>query len=120
MIGANRTLDKVQVGVEITNNAFFPISCFLESADTEIEGEKPPRSNFPKPAAICQPGASIRVLDDAIPMDEFPCQRLSGKMDMLIKYGTPGNETFELRIKGTLDVLMESYGQVNAVMLGLA
>ena len=120
MVGVNRTLDKIQLGIEITNTALFPISCILVSADTEIEGEKPPRSNFPKPPAICPPGNTIRMLDNSIPMDEFPCQRLSGKMDFLIRYGLPKNETFELRVQGGIDVMMEGFGFVNAVALQLA
>jgi hypothetical protein len=118
-LGVNRTLDKVQVGIEVTNNAHFPISVILESADTEIETEKPPRSHFPKPSAICPAGTSIRIMDDAITMDEFPCQRLTGKMDMLVKYGNPGNEIFEMHVKGSLDISLEPYGQVNSISLGL-
>jgi hypothetical protein len=118
--GVNRTLDKVQVGIDVTNNAHFPISLILESADTEIEGEKPPRSHFPKPPAIVPAGNTVRIVDDMIPMDEFPCQRLTGKMDMLVKYGTPGNEIFELHVTGSLDISLESYGHVNTVSLGLA
>jgi hypothetical protein len=116
-VGVNRTLDKVQVGVEVMNNAFFPISIILAAADTEIEGEKPPRSAFPKAAVIIQPGNTIRLADDPIEMDEFPCQRLSGKLNMLIKYGHPKNEDFELKIEGTVDVVLESNGIVTAVIL---
>jgi hypothetical protein len=112
-----RTLDKVQVGVEITNTALFPISFFLESAETEIEGEKPPRSVFPRPIATIAPGTSVRVMDDTIEMEEYPCQRLSGKIDMMIKYGRPGDEVFELHPKGVLDVIVESYGFVAQIMV---
>jgi hypothetical protein len=119
MFGVNRTLDAIQVGVELTNTALFPISCILVSADTEIEGEKPPRSNFPKAPAICPPGNTIRMTDDSIPMEEFPCQRLTGKIDMIVKYGMPQNEMFELHIKGGLDIQMESSGIVNMVAINL-
>ncbi len=46
----SRTLDKVQLGVELTNNAFFAITAFLERAETEVEGEKPPPQHIPKTA----------------------------------------------------------------------
>lgn len=117
---ANRTMDKAQLGVEITNNAFFPISCILQSAETEVEGEKPPRSEFPKKAALVRPGGSIRIQDDPIPMDEFPCQRLAGKMDIFILYGRPGAEIYELRAKGTVSIVMESFGFVGSVMTDIA
>jgi hypothetical protein len=103
----------------VTNTALFPISCFLESAETEVEGEKPPRSHFPKQGATVPPGTSMRFMDDTIEMAEFPCQRLSGKIDLLLKYGRPGNEVFELHPKGDLVIVMEHYGFVGQIQTNL-
>ena len=116
----NRTLDKSQLGLELTNNAFFPISIILERAETEIEGETPPRSVFPKPPAIIEPGQSMRVLDDSISMEEIACQQLGGKIDILIKYGKKGSEKFELHVKGAVKIQMESNGFVGAIQLDLS
>ena len=115
----SRTIDKAQIGVEITNTAIFPISCFLENAETEIEGEKPPRSKFPKAAVMVPAGSSMRFMDDAIDMEEFPCQRLAGKMDLSLKYGRPGKEVFELRPKGDLIIVMENSGLVSQILVNL-
>ena len=113
----NRTLDKVQLGVELTNNSYFPISVILERAETQVEGETPPRSTFPKPPTTIQPGASIRLMDDAIPMEETPCQHLGGQIDMMIKYGRKGNEKFELSVKGAVRIEMESNGFASFIQL---
>lgn len=56
-------------------------------------------------------------MDDAIPMDQWPCQHLSGNMDMLIKYGRKGNEKFEIPIKGAVTIVMESNGFTNQIQL---
>lgn len=111
-----RQLDKGQVSVELRNTASFPISCILYSADTEVAGIKPPRATFPKPATTVQPGSVFRINDDRMDMNGLPCSRFSGKMDMVIKYGLPGKEKFELRLVGDLDIVMEKYGLVNQVI----
>jgi hypothetical protein len=80
----------------------------------------PPRSVFPKPPATVEPGASVRVLDDRIPMEEFPCQHLGGKMDLLIKYGRKGNEKFELRVNGPVKIQMENSGFVGFIQLDVS
>lgn len=115
----SRTLDVAQIGVEVTNTAIFPISCFLESAETEIEGEKPPRTHFPKDAVTVPAGTSMRFMDDRIDMEQIQCQRLSGKMDLLLKYGRPGKEIFELRPKGDLIIVMEHSGFVSQILVNL-
>jgi hypothetical protein len=113
--GVVRHLEKGQLGVVLRNNAPFPISCILHDAQTEVATLKPPRSIFPKNASILQPGAIFVISDDTIDMGKMPCSRLAGKMDMLIKYGHPGNEIFDLTIKGDVDISMESYGLVTQV-----
>jgi hypothetical protein len=50
-------------------------------------------------------------------MDDFPCQRLSGRMNLRIMYGRPGNEKFEMIVKGTVDVIMERFGFASHIML---
>jgi hypothetical protein len=47
-VGVKRLLEKAQLGVEISNNSHFPISCILTAAETDIGGAIPPRSQFPK------------------------------------------------------------------------
>jgi len=34
---------------------------------------------------------------------------------MLVKYGLPGKEVFDLRLKGDLDIAMEDYGLITQV-----
>lgn len=115
----NRTLINGQIGIELTNMSTFPISCFLERAKTDIEGIEPPRSDFPKPPIIIQAGGKIRVVDDRIELDDMECHRLSANMDLLIKYGLPGKEQFELHVKGPLTINMERWGYVSSIQLSL-
>jgi hypothetical protein len=105
-----RTIAEAQLGVALKNEAMFPISCFLESAETELQGERPPRSKFPKPTVVIPAGVTMTIADDPIPMKSLPCQRLTGKMDLRLKYGLPGDERFELRFPATVDVPIESWG----------
>lgn len=108
--GVPRTLEKIQVGVAVRNDATFPISLFLEAADTEMDGEKPPRTSYPKPAVIILPGTAVNIQDERIDMDDRSCERMAGKMDMRIKYGLPGRERFELRFQANLDIVMTNFG----------
>jgi hypothetical protein len=55
-------------------------------------------------------GDSLRLLDDRIEMESYPCQRLIGKVNLLIKYGLAGNEIYELPVKGNVTVVMEHFG----------
>ena len=115
MVGVSRTLNKIQVSVSIRNDAVFPISVFLESADTEVEGQKPPRGVFPKNKALVATGNTVLMSDDAIEMDGSPCQRMAGKMYLKIKYGLQGKERFTLELKADLDIQMEPWGAILAV-----
>lgn len=81
MVGVRRTLDKAQVSIQLQNNATFPISMILESAETEIEGFTPPRGKFPKDRSVIFPGNPVHVSDDPIDMEQLPCQRMAGKID---------------------------------------
>ena len=116
--GVPRNLDKGQLSVELKNNASFPISCILYNAATEVAGMTPPRTTFPKIASTVQPGNIFRITDDAINMNGLPCGRLAGKINMIIKYGLPGKERFELRLNGTVDIVMENFGIVTQVNVG--
>ncbi len=116
--GVPRTLDGGQISVEIKNSASFPISVILQNAATEVDGKTPPRSVFPKPAGTIPPGGRARVPDERINMNGTPCGRLSGKLDMLIKYGLPGEENLELRLIAELDIVMEDFGLVTQVLAG--
>jgi hypothetical protein len=115
----SRTIDKGQLGIEVTNNALFPISLIFVSAKSEIEGFEPPRTDYPKPPIMIAAGQKIRVCDEAMEMEQFPCQKLSGELDLFVRYGLPGKERFELHVKGPVSVVMEHYGFVSSVMLSL-
>lgn len=115
----NRIMSIGQLGVQLTNTATFPISCYLESAKTDIEGIMPPRSDFPKPPCVIPTGGKVRVVDDRIELDDMPCHTLSGNLDMLIKYGLPGKEHFELRVNGPVEVHMTTWGLVSSITLSL-
>lgn len=115
MHGVNRKLDKAQIGITLQNNASFPISCFMESAETELQGIKPPRGTFPRDTMTMLPGNKITFKDDRINMDGMECGNMSGTMDMTLKYGLPGKERLELRFRASLEIQLQSYGQVVAV-----
>lgn len=108
-----RTIDKSQVGVQLHNSAHFPISAILVEADTEMDGNRPPRATFPKKPVTIFPGNVIMMMDDAIPMNQTPCERLEGRLYIKIKYGLQGNENNELIFKAKLEVLIREDGFVH-------
>lgn len=81
------------------------------SAETEIEGLKPPRGKYPKEPTIIQPGTTLWVHDDPIDANNMLCDNLDGKMDIVMKYGLPGKEKYEIRHHGTVEIFVEPYGQ---------
>jgi hypothetical protein len=114
-----RHIEKAQIGIELTNNSGFPISCILVSATTDIQGATPPRSTFPKQAATVLAWSKIRLLDDIIDMENLPCQKLIGNMNLVVKYGRPGKEKFELTTKGAIEIAMVESGLVQSIFLSL-
>ena len=115
MPGVKRTLLTGQLAVQMKNTASFPISCRLWSAETEVATLKPPRSSFPKGASTVQSGSAFQVMDDIIDMENIPAGRLAGKIDMLLKYGLPGKEIYELKLSGMVDIVIEDFGLVKQV-----
>ena len=111
-----RTLDRAQLGVELTNASFYPISLFLEKAYTEIEGFEPPRSVFPKPAHTLAPGERIRVTDDRMDMEQLPCRTLIGSINVDIKYGRAGKEKYTLHVEGRVTIALDPFGIVSTIM----
>jgi len=109
-VPAHRHFVRGQLGFEVWNRGSFPISVILISAETEIEGEKPPRGKLPKEPTIVQPGTTIWIHDDPIDLKNMDCDNLDGIIDMTVKYGLPGKESFEIRQKGTVEIFMEPYG----------
>jgi hypothetical protein len=105
-----RHLEKTQIGVQLHNNAPFPISLVVISAETEMEGMFPPRTSYPKPPVVILPGNVVFVTDEAIPMNGHPCEKLEGRMNIKIKYGLPGKEKHELTFKGKVEALMRPEG----------
>ena len=112
-----RTIDKAQLGVELTNISFYPISCFLEKAHTEIEGILPPRSDFPKPPYIFPPGGLVRLCDDIIDMEQYACGRLLGNINLDIKYGDSRKERFGIHVEGRVTISMDQSGLVTVIQL---
>lgn len=108
-----RTLDKIQIGVSLHNSGPFPISAILENAETEMEGMKPGRSLFPRQPTIIGPANTYLIMDDPIPMDGHICEKLEGKMDLVVRYGLPGKENNVLRFKGRVEALMRPDGFLN-------
>ncbi len=113
-----RELATGQIIVQMKNNAPFPISVALVAAETEVVGKRPPRTSFPKPPSTIPPGETAGIPDAAIQMDGIPCGRMAGKLDMLLKYGRPGKETIEMRLIADLDIVIEDFGLVSAVISG--
>jgi hypothetical protein len=100
--GIKRTLKGAQVGVLLRDNATFPISCILENAETEIATLKPPRSRFPKESSTLSPGATFVITDESIDMAEVPAGKLTVKLSMLVSYGLPGKEIYDLSLRGDI------------------
>jgi hypothetical protein len=106
-----RELENGQLGVELINYATFPISVFIESAESGIEGHAPPRSKYPKDKIIMFPGTPMRLTDERIPLDKLKCGRIEGNFDIKIKYGLPGKEVYELHFQAKrVDILMHENG----------
>ena len=113
--GIKRTIEDMQLAVVLRNTATFPISCILQSANTEIATFKPPRSIFQKNASTLSPGATFSIPDEKIDMDNIPAGRLAGKLDMHIKYGLLGKEIYDLYLSCEVDIVMEDYGLIKQV-----
>ena len=114
--GINRTIEGMQLAVVLRNAATFPISCILNSADTEIATFKPPRSAFPKGASVISAGSTFSIPDERIDMDNISAGRLAGKLNMHIKYGLPGKEVYDLYLVCDVDILMEEYGLIKQIV----
>lgn len=113
----SRKIKKGQLGIEVTNNANFPISACLLNADTEIEDFSPPRSDFPKNIVLIAAKDKMRFMDDAMELDDIACQKLNGEMDITVRYGLPGKERYDLKVKGPVQINMEHYGFVSSLLL---
>ena len=107
---APRFLDKAQVGVTVKNSASFPISCMMYEATTEVEGLTPPRATFPRDKTTILPGNKVTFFDDKIEMDGFECGHIFGRMNIVLEYGLPGKEKFDLIFNAKLEIPMEPFG----------
>jgi hypothetical protein len=110
-----RAINKVQIGVQLHNIANFPISVYLKSAETTMQGKAPPRSIFPKPSVTIVPGNAVILVDDPIDVGGLACGKIEGSMDIAVKYGLPGKEIYELRFKGKVDALFLSNGFLQSI-----
>jgi hypothetical protein len=105
-----RHIDKIQIGVSLFNSAPFPIFVHIEHAETEMESKTPPRTKYPKDSVEILPGNVVFMTDQPISMDGHPCERIEGKMDIIVKYGRKNDEKYELRFKGKVEALIRPDG----------
>ncbi len=110
-----RQIDKVQIGVQLRNDATFPISVILFSAKTEMEKIEPPRSDYPKKPIVLLSGNTLQMMDVPIPMGGIECKKLEGRMELVIKYGLKGKENEVLEFKGRIDAMMLPAGFINGI-----
>lgn len=110
-----RKIEKVQIGVSIYNSAHFPISVFINNAKTEMEGRRPPRSDYPKGAVLVSPGNTVFLLDDPIEMGGADCKKLEGRLDMKVKYGLSGKEENEMSFIGKVEAYMQHQGFITQI-----
>lgn len=111
-----RYIDRIQVGVEVTNEATFPISVILEYAESEVEDITPPRTQYPKPAIAVPPRVTMRLMDERMSMNNMPCHNLVGRYEIRLKYGLPGKERFEFNQAASLEIHLHRFGIVTQIV----
>lgn len=111
---ATRNLSRIQIGVSLYNSGHFPISARLELAETTIESLTPPRVKYPRDFVTIFPGNNVFMIDEAIDMKGHPCDRIEGKMKIIVKYGNKNDEKYELSFIGKI----EAFFQPNGFMQG--
>jgi hypothetical protein len=117
---AARRIERAQWMFAIRNDAPFPISIIIESAETEIEELKPPRAKYPKSPVLLGARGLLNIMDDPIDLRGRQCGNFVGEADFTVKYGYPGKERFVLRIKGAMLAAMLANGGVTSVTLSHA
>lgn len=110
-----RQINDVQIGVQLRNDATFPISVILFSAKTEMEKLKPRGYDYPKDPVILLPGNTLQTMDIPIAMGGIECKKLEGRMEIIIKYGFKGKENNTLEFKGRIDAMMLPVGFINGI-----
>jgi hypothetical protein len=111
-----RTIDKMQLGIDLQNTATFPISILVVAAESEIDHLTPPRSHFPKGPMLILPGVIMRITDERIEMNNKTCEKLVGSYDLQLKYGLPGKERFDLRHASSLEIHIQPFGMVTHIV----
>jgi hypothetical protein len=115
LVNHQRGISRIQVGVILQNMAHFPISAYIEHAETEMDGQTPPRASYPKPPITIVPGNNVFMLDHPIEMNNRKCDHLEGRIDMTICYGKQGKERYKLGFKGKVEIFIETNGVVRAL-----
>lgn len=111
-----RLIERMQLGMEVRNDASFPIWLFVEHAESEIEGNTPPRTAYPKGAACIPPGVTLSCTDERMSMNNFPCgKKIAASYTVRIKYGLEGNERFELEHAANLEIHTHQLGLVTQI-----
>jgi hypothetical protein len=119
-VNAAKRIAKMQAGFQIRNDSFFPISFYIQTAETTLDDKQPPRSKFPKPAVTIGPSGIYHVSDEVIDMHERLCSDMSGYEHFVVRYGKRGNEKYTLIIKGELIINMKPSGEVTHTQLAVA
>jgi hypothetical protein len=109
-----RHLEAVQVGVQLHNVSHFPISAFVESAETQMEGLTPPREQFPRKPTTILPGNQVFMVDGRIDMEGMASGRIEGRMDIVIRYGYPGAEDHKLHFTAGVTAFLRQDGLVES------
>lgn len=107
-----RHIDRIQLGMQVRNDAHFPISVFIEYAESEVEDITPPRTQYPQSPRIIEPGVTFNAADTRMSLNNMPGQSITGKYEVRLKYGRPGKERFELKHAANLEISIQPFGLV--------
>jgi hypothetical protein len=115
LVHHERGISKIQIGVMLQNMAHFPISAFIQNAETEMDGKTPPRTHYPKAPITIVPGNNVFMLDHPIEMGGRKCDHIEGRIDMTICYGAKNKEHYKLEFKGRVEIFLEQNGVIRAM-----
>ncbi len=110
-----RKISYSQVMIQLRNDAHFPMSVYLENAETSIEALIPPRTKYPGQAVLVGSQGIFFLMDARIEMQNQACRDLTGEAHFRVRYGKAGNEKYVLDVKGTLFIGMDPTGFVKGI-----
>ena len=110
-----KLVQHIQLGVDLLNEATFPLSYIFESGDSMVMGEQSPKGKFPHGPITIRPGQIFRSTDERITMPEMQLGRFEGHVNFKMRYGHPGREKFEILINNpVIGAVEERNGQIIA------